>query len=271
MEKLIEKLDGKIKSWTNSKLAPKEFLEEELRRIINQIILKEIKWINFEKVSAYFNDNFFRRYKEELEIDFVNYFDPKNSEIIDNPLRNWKPTYAGCNGQIEWFLRENGLEENIEKLVRGAEIEPSELPTRLKKYFIGIGYLYPTEDKLIVHPNLQLAQIIPYFYSMDSTFLTRDLIRCPYHESNYSNLTDKELWQYWTDLVALSMIGLIPHTLYLAEDFKTKENFDSFLEVGKKLTPNRYVKLEPKIEKFDWLLPEEFIKIEKYLEKIKRF
>ncbi len=96
----------------------------------------------------------------------------------------------------------------------------------------------------------------------DSSFLTRDLIRCPYHVAcgGKEPLSNEEMWGYWSDLLALTYADLPEHIHYSSEDFKDPSKIrDSrileYLEIGRKLVPQRYVELESQIEEFDWYIP----------------
>ncbi|MFH1637337.1 MAG: hypothetical protein ABIB71_02840 [Candidatus Woesearchaeota archaeon] len=264
----FDALDKKIQEFSNkSKKAPVEFLVPELRRFFNISIISYLSWCERDFTKD-FNDFFFDYALQKMENDYTCYFEREQFEKDLSRSSWWKATYAGCNAQIEHFLIGEGLAVAVQKLgfeeeykpVR--EIEKSELPEKIYRYFIGIGYLYPDKDKLIVHPNMLFSQVEKTLYGGDSTFLSRDLIRCPHLHVSGSTieepLSDEELWAFWSDLVALSLADLPEYRFYMPRDFRSSPNkFQSTLELGRKLVPQRYIALEPKIEQFEWVLPEE--------------
>ncbi len=268
----FEELEQRIKKISqNSVNAPAEFVTAELRRVLNRhIVVGEMNHSTFSPGDL---DNI----REQLEAEYQCYFEPQ--KFIQNlfPSPHWKFTYAGCNSQIENFLLENDLGKVLEALwssglptgIQRLEEEQffkgpdGSSQDNLRKYFIGIGYLYPQqEDRVKVHPNMLFGQLSSRatFATFDSSFLTRDLIRCPYHEvEHWRMLSDMELWKYWKDLLALSLAQLPECILYRSEDFQRKEDPEKVilqkLEIGRKFVPQRYVELEPKIEQFEWYLP----------------
>lgn len=262
---LLESLDQKIKKQSqHSAKAPAEFLEAEFRRSVNRDIVR------FGPLEPPFSSNkYFENIKDIIEQEYQCYFEQEKFLKDLQPAHLWQFTYAGCNAQIEWFLRENGFGEALETLWDVIESSPTRtisntaLPHTIRRYLIGIGYLYPTTtDAVLVHPNMLLGQLgisAPYA-TADSPFLTRDLIRCPYLAEEYGwmspLLSDQEQWDYWKDLLALSLAGLPEHILYRPEHFRKEKPFPSeqqaYLDCGRKLVPQRYIAQEPKIEVFDW-------------------
>lgn len=239
--------------------APTEFMDAELRRSANILFLRN--------PEADIGRGFLEQQRILLEKEHQAYFNTLDFQKDLEPAF-WKPVYAGCNGQIEHFLIESGFEKTLDILVdaisRGPEtrIPQADIPERLLLYLTGIGYLYPQDNDVLVHRNMVMAQVSPYRYSADSSFLTRDLVRCPYFEAkSYEKLMSPEqAWQYWSDLVAMSLAGLPEHNYYYPADFKSGyvgPKLKLYLEVGRKLVPKRYIELEPGIERFNWVLPEE--------------
>lgn len=293
---VFEKLDQQIKFVSQSSAkAPAEFLEAELRRYINRDFVIFPRSYPREDSAAGFSKDLEDWSKEldrsqesgslrkKLESEYQCYFEPE--KIIEElrPASWWKFTYAGCNAEIERFLLENGLEEAAdtfweEGLAKGIqwwekkdffEMTGSSSRDNLRRYFIGIGYLYPQQGGGIkIHPNLLFGQLSmgATYATMDSPFLTRDLIRCPYHEvlnrgwGEEAPLSDSELWEYWKALVALSLGGLPHYILYTVghlrgNDMDRNDVIAPTLELGRKFVPQRYVELEPQIEKFEWHIP----------------
>jgi len=273
LEKDIENIDKKIRRASQkSKKGPQEFIEPELRRFVN------LRWLLLgpEKI----NNAFFDYAIEEIEQDYLCYFETEKYKSSLWPTGWWQFTYAGCNNQIERFLIENDIGEALQKLGFTEQFDPvcempkKELPKSILRYFIGIGYLYPSGKNVIVHPNMLIGQQRRATYSADSPFLSRDLIRCPYHsvlndwgsavneEKNNSKLSDKELWGYWGNLVALTFGGLPEFIHYKPSYFKNQKSIKNkdllyHLQIGKRLVPKRYTQLEPEIEKFEWNLIKE--------------
>lgn len=264
---LLESLDQKIKQHSqHSTKAPVEFLEAELRRKVNRYM------ICFGPLEPRFSsDRYFENNKDCIEREYQCYFEPKNFLENLQPAHWWQFTYAGCNAQIEEFLLENGFGKALETLWDVIESSPtgtisnSALPDPIRRYLIGIGYLYPsTVDTVVVHSNLLLGQLTmnaPYATG-DSPFLTRDLIRCPYHEVHDDigmvtrQLSDHELWDYWKDLLALSLADFPEYDLYMSKQFRKEEPLSleqqAYLDFGRKLVPQRYIESEAKIETFEW-------------------
>ncbi|MBI2581588.1 hypothetical protein HYV87_00480 [Candidatus Woesearchaeota archaeon] len=257
----LEKVDRRIKLFSRrSTKAPSDFLENELRRLTNWYMV--FSRLRGDEIDAHFLSGLV----ESLEIEYRCYFERNKFVRKLEPSSFWKFTYAGCNGQIEGFLEEQGLDVALQKLYRWPKtIEKKELSDRLRRYFIGIGYLYPLdEETLAVHQNFLFGQLGTQttFRTADSSFLTRDLIRCPYHEAQYDReekLSDPELWNYWKDLLALS-IGRLPQYVYYSpkhlrgEEDPTKL-VKNRLRIGRRFAPSRYLELEPKIDIFEWYSP----------------
>ncbi|MEK6969125.1 MAG: hypothetical protein AABW48_01725 [Nanoarchaeota archaeon] len=254
-------LDQKIKeASSNSAVAPQQFLEAELRRVLNAALIR------FPGIA--FSDHNLTIYKQNLEKEYLCYFAPETflPELNKRRTSWWQRVYAGCNAEIEYFLFENKLGEALEKLGFGEKIKPvkqipkSELTEPIRNYLQGIGYLFPAGEDLLVHPNMLYAQLSPN-HGKDSPFLTRDLIRCPYHACNdnydydHWQLNDEELWDYWKDLVCLAFTDFPEHKLYSPKDFhgEKDEITQHCLDLGRKLIPSRYLELQPKIEAFEWI------------------
>lgn len=277
MNKTIEKTERAIKKQSRKSLiAPPEFLEAELRRWCTRYAL----FYGMDSLQK-FSGQDFERVVETLESDYQCYFETAKFMETVQPNSWWKFTYAGCNAQIEGFLLDNGFAEVAEHLWEGGisagikrwEEEDFFKPKqnspndRLLRYLIGIGYLYPQEEgRVKVHPNLLFAQLgtRTTFHTTDSSFLTRDLIRCPYYEANgqrwQESISDQELWNYWRDLVTLSVGDLPEYRLYLREDFQGKRKLQPEVQrafaLGRRIVPRRYVALEPVVERFEWIFPE---------------
>ncbi len=264
----IGSLDQKIKRHSqHSAKAPPEFLDAELRRSINMYIACNKNRIPLLDFDIYFED-----VRNSLEREYQCYFETE--KFMDNlqPTHWWQFTYAGCNAQIEEFLRENGFGKALETIwdvienSPGRTIPNTALPDTLRRYLIEIGYLFPQENAVIVHPNMLFGQLTTEttYATIDSPFLTRDLIRCPYHaeiqswSSSWNSVqsSDQELWGYWKDLLALSLVRIPEHFLYTPKHFRKEEPLSSelqrFLDLGRKFVPARYVALEPGIEAFAW-------------------
>lgn len=259
-EELASSFDVPIKKHSqSSSYAPSEFLEPELRRRIN--------WDAVIYDPPPDPEKFLASLMPRLEKEYRCYFE-RDTFVKDlKPGFWWKYVYAGCNAQIEIFLSKCGLGEAAEKLHSWPEtIHPRELSEPLRRYLIGIGYLYPADEQtLAIHPNFLFAQLgMETTYSTaDSPFLTRDLIRCPYHAvgGNFvHDLSDMELWGYWKDLVALSMGRPSEYEFYRPEHFRGTEplgkELQNDLELGRKFVPARYRELEPRLEQFAWVFPQ---------------
>ena len=261
--KLIEFEEENINQ-AHSDLIPDEFLHNEIKRKINgnyEIIRDEERANEFiERISP----QMLEYYKKELEGEYECYF--KTEEFLIKRkqfnFNMWKSVFAGSNAQIERILIQEGLDSLLEGL--GFYKKPSEIKREidtkevksefLKKYLIQIGYFFPSKNKLIIHPNLFFS-LDGHSYTGDSTFLTRDMIRCPYHE--WGSIDYKDSWRYWKDLLAFSLGQVEEYWFYHSENFYGKEKLDEehkkILEIGRKLTPKRYTSLIPEIEKFDWI------------------
>ncbi|MBW2965438.1 hypothetical protein KY363_08325 [Candidatus Woesearchaeota archaeon] len=237
--------------------APTDFMDAELRRAANMVLLK--------RPDAELGKGFLEQQRTLLEKEYQAYF---NTHEFQKELQPgfWKPVYAGCNSQVEHFLMDSGFGQTLDLLVSAigqgpdTRIPQKDIPERLLLYLVGIGYLYPQDNEVLVHRNMVLAQVSPYRYSADSPFLTRDLIRCPYFEArSYEKLMSPEqAWHYWQDLVSMSIAGLPEYNYYYPADFKSghvDEKLKPYLELGRKLTPKRYTELEPMIERFNWVGP----------------
>lgn len=250
-------LDLKIKELSNSAVAPSQFLEAELRRTTN------IYMAVFPGTT--FTDTDLKIFKQELEEEYLCYFTPETflPALNERRIKWWQRIYAGCNAQIEWFLAEHNFGEALEKLGFGEQIAPvkqipkSELNGQIRKYLQGIGYLFPSGENLLVHPNMLYAQLGRH-HGGDSPFLTRDLVRCPYYVcTNYFHqLKEEEFWDYWKDLVSLAFTDFPEYKLYLPKDFHGERDAltQQCLDLGQKLVPARYLELQPKIEPFEWIL-----------------
>ena len=205
-----------------------------------------------------------------LELEYQCYFKTEESLLLINDSHShwWEKTYAGCNSQIEKFLEKMGLDSVLEKLgfthdfIKPVnEIYASELDEVVRKYLIAIGFIYPVDDeKVVVHPNMLFAQFNENRYSGDSPFLSRDLIRGPYvyYDQLLLDFSDQDIWDYWKDLVALSIAD---KAINPARSFHCKperksqeEGIKKQLELGRKLTPQRYIELEPELESFNWII-----------------
>lgn len=249
-------LDQKIKELSSSALAPQQFLEPELRRILNTFMVVY--------PGMTFVDSNLAIFKENLEEEYLCYFTPETFLPTLNERRTtwWQMVYAGCNAQIEGFLLDNNLGKVLEKLGFGEKIAPvkqipkSELNESIRKYLQGIGYLYPSGENLLVHPNMLYAQR-GHSRGGDSPFLTRDLIRCPYHVCSHwwGELKEEEFWDYWKDLACLAATDYPEYKLYSPENFHGKRDAETqkCLELGQKLVPARYLELRPKMEAFEWV------------------
>lgn len=264
LEENLDMVEKKIKRFSQkSKLAPSEFLDSELKRFMN---IWALRW------PEYRNDDLFNYFLKEAEDDYLCYFETKKYKKTLDPTA-WWITYAGSNSQIERFLIKNNLAEALQKLGFSEpfklvnKIAKNDLPETILKYLIGLCYLYPSSKKnLIIHPNMLMAQRRRILYSADSPFLSRDLIRCPYHfvSDPYHpiKLSDKEIWKYGCDLIALTLGSLPPYIHYRPEHFKDassieNENILDHLRVGKRLIPKRYTTLEAEMEKFEWYIPKD--------------
>lgn len=255
-------LDRKIEELANkSKDAPKEFLVPEMRRFLSMLLGRYPHFMFYE--------NDFHQIMESMETEYKCYFETDNFRKECECTRWWKRTYAGCNSQIEGFLADRNLRGALEKMGftekefnPKTEIGKDEIPGVIRRYLACIGFLYPADDKLIVHPNMLLGQNGHALSEGDSPFLTRDIIRCPYHEESYGGrggrLKENELWDYWKDLATLSIARLPEHIFYDAEHFrepsKRSKIIKEHLAAGRKLIPQRYVELKPKIEEFEWAI-----------------
>ncbi len=123
---------------------------------------------------------------------------------------------------------------------------------------IGIGCLYPIDqDNMITHKNLNFIQANPWRYGSDYPFLSRDLIRCPYHYQD--KIDEEDMWDYWSDILALlaaeNSFNKIRSFKFRPEGFYDNSLLDDKVKeqlyLGRKLIPRRYVELEPRIEPFD--------------------
>ncbi|MBT3297924.1 hypothetical protein HN385_03305 [archaeon] len=276
LEEKFERNDVLIKTWANkSDKAPTEFLEAELRRRANRSLMAhfnmDVKEKNFEDMLEF------------LEQEYQCYFETDKFKQDLEATSWWQFTYAGCNAQIQHFLMGNnfkdfmgqlGFEENFNPL---EQVSKSELNNDVcAEFLINIGYLYPkNEEILIVHKNLLGAQNL-FREGLDTYFLTRDLIRCPYfyqRDKNLKglNLSNQKLWDYWKSLVTLSFGGAGNYVTYYADDFiedkpirtRIKQDDKQYFKEGKLFVPQRYLELEPEIEKFDWIMDESLYNLDK--------
>lgn len=269
LEEKFGKHDVLIKEWAGkSTKAPTEFLEAELRRRVNRALMASFR--------LDFKESHFPHVVELLESEYQCYFETDKFKQTLEPSSWWSFTYAGCNSQIQHFLIENDFKNFIDKLGFEENFNPVEKISKSElnndvctEYMINIGYLYPLdEEDLMVHKNLLGAQNL-FRDGMDAYFLTRDLIRCPYFYQRDKkwkglNLTNQQLWDYWKELVTISFGGAGGYVTYYADDFiegkgprsRYNEDTEKYLKKGKLFVPQRYLELEPKIEKFDWILDE---------------
>ncbi len=272
----VKTIDARIRAWSHkSDKAPSDFLEAECRRLANLWLVRG--WTRDIPTGhrRSFDAGWFESLRKRLEWEYQAYFERDAAEKTLRPNHWWQNVYAGCNAQIEHFLIDNGFAEAAETLgwtdpwqsVRS--VEKSSVPEPIWRYLIGIGYLYPEEDWLHIHPNVIRAQRDGLDQTTDSAFLTRDLIRCSHHQAdaahhwtnNSDPLSNIETWAYWSDLAALSIAWLPEHILYSVDHFRDASKRDAFvqwhLDAGKKLIPQRYIELAPRIEAHEWFVPDE--------------
>lgn len=280
-EKELEVLDEKIKEYSKqSDVAPSKFLESEMRRFVNRVVIVE-KSFNEMFPMRTLEDKYLARLKGDLEEEYKCYFEQKVfvkeieeiEEIEQRPITfsnfDWKHIFGDSSSEVEHFVIEKGLVEILGNLDFGKTkkiLQRREFPTtELYLFLIQNGYLYPTEKgNVVVHPNLLKAYSRIRPNSWDTPFLTRDLGRCPYlNNSYYKPLNEEDSWEYWKDLIALARSPLRERRLYLSKDFMSFKSFNEldtpreeileYLELGRKLVPQRYIELEPKIEDFQWI------------------
>ncbi len=236
--------------------APADFVASELRRkYARRYNPRFDTWLLDADNCSAMADN--------IENEYVCYFRPEEYEPFFGD--GWKSVYAGCNAQIESFLDENGFEDvfrelgfrstrryqyRIDEYVPTPHVKNSRLPDVLRLYLTGIGYLYPDGDRSIIHPNLFQAHTGSGFG--DTYFLTRDLIRAPYHAVNDERkLTGEMMWNYWRTLVTLAHSD-IPEYKYPRID-DAPELYGEYRAQGALFVPQRYLELKPVVETFDWL------------------
>lgn len=236
-------------------IAPPEFVASELRRACMRYYDPHFNQTLLEK-------KFYDQMGERSEQEYACYCKPeaRNPRLISH----WKSIYAGCNAQIESFLDENGFEVAFRELgfrsMRKYKYAVDEyvptpyvlntcLPDKIRLYLTGIGYLYPDGNRSIVHPNLLLAHTNTAFG--DTLFLTRDLIRAPYHAvERERELTGEQMWGYWRTLVTLAHSKIPEYTYPRIDD--PPEKYAAYLEEGARLVPRRYLERDPVLETFDW-------------------
>ena len=115
LERNIESIDKKIAyASKRSKKAPQEFLEPELRRALN------IRFISGPERL----DGLIEYLTEEMERDYMCYFETETYKKNLKSTSWWNFTYAGLNSQIESFLIEEGLNEALEKLGLSNPLKP---------------------------------------------------------------------------------------------------------------------------------------------------
>jgi hypothetical protein len=250
----IALLDDRIRT-LSAQSTHAQFLEAELRRECNRLLWDWDDLI-YTPPRWLLKGVFLERLAKSTEREYQCYFERESFERSVRP-GFWKTVYAGCNAQIEWFLHKEGLGDALDTLGFRQDgytpvhrVAHTDLPESIGHYLTGIGYLYPDGDGLLVHPNLLWAQEMRHF---DAPFLTRDLIRGPYHRVvNGDPMTSEEFWRYWIDLVALSFANLPEHEIPRPEQ---TGSYGEHLALGRRLVPARYVEKEPRIEPFKWVLP----------------
>ncbi len=270
----IEKFDPHIKKVSQqSSKAPADFLEAELRRWINVLKLPNSNYVLSEEN--------WKQMVSDLEQEYRCYFE-RDLFVPTLKQKNWnfKFIYAGCNSQIEEALDQRGLQEAL--TVLGCNHSPCQIVGEVPReslredvaaYLVGIGYLFPVGDVLKTHSNLVWGQLAHSHFSIDSPFLTRDLIRCPYHwllkhDASEPLLSLNEAWEYWKDLCALSLSKIRENVMYSPSNFKKRDTLEyssdmqerdifAHLQYGQKLIPQRYCELKAKIEPFEWVIPRE--------------
>lgn len=278
VQRKLKSIDRIISSLSStSKIAPPEFLDAELRRMANRFIIRDVRFGYRDSFSIKAS---LPEMIPKLEQEYLCYFERTKFERKFQPRNDaWKFIYAGCNAQIEFFLRDHGFNKFLSAVgftkktyhpVR--EIANKKMSDTLRRYMTGIGYLYPEEDSSFVHPNLLWGQTRTG--NIDSSFLTRDLIRCPYFEapklSGENTISDAKLWDYWRDLAALSTSDLPEYRCYHADQFlsgKVRPEISPYLRLGRRLVPQRYVEKEAQAEQFEWDIPPD---VKKKLEKWER-
>ncbi len=135
IEKRLEELDDDIEG-LESDIAPKDFLKDEIRRIIVIRGLHEL--YNEDKNINWIDKRHLNYLQESLEDEYLCYFETERFQKITKYNKSsWKAIYAGCNSQIESFLIENGFEEFIKSIAsEDKEIKPDEKRERAFAPFI---------------------------------------------------------------------------------------------------------------------------------------
>jgi len=157
------------------------------------------------------------------------------------------------------------------------EVYSTELPEMARRYLIALGGLYPQSEKVIIHPNMILGNSGWSFIPGIQPNLNEDgLPLVQNYIKKYQNKiprTDAELWDYFGYLLCFQIGGR--QEIYAAvmsqflkafergnEDDGIEldpippEKMDRFVALGRRFVPQRYLELEPKIEKFEWYFPE---------------
>ncbi len=252
-----------------SKLAPAEFLNSELKR-----------FITIQQLRAILPGEIFPETMVEcLEQEFAIYFEPETTTVKLSP--SWKYPYCGSDGVMEEPILTAGLAKVLPKLGLGYIrndsvvnhyrfvdlVEAGELPNLVRRYFTSIGFLYPYNDRTLqVHGNARLAQYGTLIAASGNSFLSRNHLRVPFYEAKSQQtfseglgtaLTERELWKFWSDVLALEVSG--DRQPYWRDSFHRsdkglplKRKLQESLELGRCLVPQRYICPEPKIEEFGW-------------------
>lgn len=270
----VETLDARFKKWAQkSDTAPSEFVEAELRRVANMWLVRGWTKRLFEDDHIHtFPDNWCQDILAGIETEFRCYFE---QEKVKKEIRPgmWKHIYGGFDGTLEGFIHQHGFNEAAKTLGWNPwnpveSVKSKKIPHLLRRYLIGIGYLYPQEggflqaDRVIVHPNHLRAQGKGIFNTSSIPFIPYLTSRLPMHAAeSYQEqpLTDDEMWEFFGQLVGMSMAGFPSRGPYGPREFREEPHPYAkwHLDVGAHLIPQRYIELEPKIETFEWLVPKE--------------
>jgi len=257
----------------HSKIAPDEFLHNELKRRFNYEVY------NTSREILDISDTIFQFLKESIEMEFGCYYNHETfiqTQFFDS---NHRHLLAGYNNQIERFLGEHskefegafhqmGWEYDSSRITRFKKAEPfrfdsiSEIAAR---HLIATGCLYPLDNKNVIrHPNFVMGHCHRFgFY--DSPFLNRDYIRAAYFHADADfdgiYLEPIKTWEFWQDLACLSA-ALPVSRGYYKRDFEARDkaqlcknsyyhqNEDGWvpalhwITIGKELLPARYLTLQ---------------------------
>ncbi|MBU0667254.1 MAG: hypothetical protein ABIC91_03765 [Nanoarchaeota archaeon] len=255
-----------------SDIAPSNFLKNELRRMV---VIHGLRYLSDEDGSAaWIGEKYVASMKQSLEEEYLCYHDfERFSPLLKNKSNIGSQIYASCNSQIEYFLKEFGMFDFLKKInIKNVSVNSSvnisdfDLQTPLRRYLIGTGNLFPIDEKnLVIHPNMFFIQINPWRYGSDHPFLSRDLVRCPY--LYWNKFSDKDMWNYWVDLVSLSAAenidkpvrssGFRPESFYNNQELT--DSIKQQLLLGHKLVPTRYNTLEAETESFDFMELSDFL------------